>query len=89
MLVGHRFTYANPNGVFYHLDKLQKNDEIALTWQGKRYVYEVHDIKTVEPSETNIEAPTNEDILTLYTCTPLWNPTKRLVVQARLEHIYE
>ena len=89
VLVGHRFTYTNPNGVLYHLDKLAVNDEIAVTWNTKRYVYKVHDIKVVDSHEVSVEAPTEKPQLTLYTCTPLWNPTKRLVVIAPLEKIYE
>lgn len=89
VLVGHRFTYTNPNGVLYHLDKLAVGDEIAVTWNSKRYVYKVNDIKEVSAHEVNIEAPTDKAQLTLYTCTPLWNPTKRLVVIAPLEKIYE
>ena len=89
VLVGHRFTYSNPTGVLYHLDKLHLTDEIAITWQAKRYVYRVTDIKIVAPSDTTVEAPTVTPQLTLYTCTPLWNPTHRLVVTAKLERTYE
>jgi sortase (surface protein transpeptidase) len=31
-----------------------------------------------------VEAPTDEHILTLYTCTPLWSAKDRLVIKARL-----
>jgi LPXTG-site transpeptidase (sortase) family protein len=89
VLVGHRFTYTNPNGVFYHLNKLQKGDEIAVTWQAKRYVYKVREIKVTKANDSVVEAPTNSNQITLYTCTPLWNPTQRLVVVAPLEKIYE
>ena len=36
----------------------------------------------VEKTAVEIESPTEDDILTLYTCTPLWSSSKRLVVQA-------
>jgi LPXTG-site transpeptidase (sortase) family protein len=89
VLVGHRFTYTNPTGVLYHLDKLAIGDEIGITWQQKRYIYRVESIKTTSPNEVDVEAPSPQPQLTLYTCTPLWNPTKRLVVIAALEKIYE
>lgn len=89
VLVGHRFTYTNPNGVLYHLDKLAVGDEVGVTWQNKRYVYKVETIKTTGPRDTEVEAASPQPQLTLYTCTPLWSPTKRLVVVATLEKIYE
>jgi LPXTG-site transpeptidase (sortase) family protein len=85
VLVGHRFTYSNPTGVLYNLDKVKIGDEIGLEWQQKRYVYRVKQIRTVEPTDSSVEAPTTDSQLTLYTCTPLWNPKQRLVVIAQLE----
>ncbi|HEX8762727.1 MAG TPA: class E sortase [Candidatus Saccharimonadales bacterium] len=85
VLAGHRFTYQNPQGVFYHLDKLKTSDQIGLVWQGKVYRYKVREIKVVGANETPIEAPTNNARLTLYTCTPLWLPKDRLVIIAEPE----
>ena len=36
----------------------------------------------VTPNQTAIQAPTNDNRLTLYTCTPLWTARNRLVVIA-------
>lgn len=85
VLTGHRFIYNNPNGVFYHLDKLKIDDNLAVVWNQKRYIYKVRAIKIVKPNQTSIEKPTTKDQLTLYTCTPLWIPKDRLVVTATLE----
>lgn len=85
VIAGHRFTYANPRGIFYFLNKLKPGDEAAVFWHGKRYVYKVSDVKTVPPTDEAIEAPTSDARLTLYTCTPLWLPKDRLVVTAELE----
>lgn len=82
VLVGHRFTYKDPTGVFYHLDKVQKGDEITVHWQGKAYEYEVTEIKVVPASEVSVEHNTTEPRLTVYTCTPLWSVENRLVVIA-------
>lgn len=85
VLLGHRFTYKNPNGVLYHLDKVQVGDTIGLTWDNKKYVYKVASVRTVPPTATEITAPTEKPTLTVYTCTPLWTPKNRLVVTAVLE----
>ncbi len=87
VIVAHRFTYTNPRGMFYHLDQVQAGDQIALLWHGKKYIYKTVSTRVVPPTEVSVEAPTADSILTLYTCTPLWNPKDRLVVTARLESI--
>ena len=89
VIAAHRFTYTNPRGTFYHLDKVRVGDPIAVLWHGKKYVYTVTQTLVVPPTQTSIERTTNEPQLTLYTCTPLWNPKDRLVVIAKLEHMYE
>jgi LPXTG-site transpeptidase (sortase) family protein len=83
VIVAHRFTYSNPRGTFYFLDKLHTGDRIGIFWRGKRYAYTVRTIKNVPSTDTSIEAPTKNAQLTLYTCTPLWLPKERLVVIAQ------
>lgn len=83
VLVGHRTTYTTPQGVFYHLDKMQAGDEIVVQWRNTNYTYRVTNILEVTPDQVQIEAPTSEGLLTLYTCTPLWSNHLRLVVQAK------
>ncbi len=85
VLVGHRFTYTQPQGVFYFLNKVRLGDQIGLWWDNKKYVYTVNEIKEVPPTEVSIQAPTEDARLTIYTCTPLWMPKNRLVVIAELE----
>ncbi len=84
VIIGHRFTYTSPKGTFYHLDQVHAGDEIGLFWNDKKYIYKVRATKEVPPTATEVEAPTADPILTLYTCTPLWNPKDRLVVVADL-----
>lgn len=83
VIAGHRFTYSSP-AIFYHLDKLKVGDKIALFWDKTEYNYEVQSIRIVDPGDVEVERPTDEPTLTLYTCTPLWTSRQRLVVQARL-----
>lgn len=85
VLIGHRFTYTNPRGVFYFLNKVKVNDEIGVWWNNKQYSYKVVNIAEVRPTDTAIEANTTNPELTLFTCTPLWLPKDRLVVVANLE----
>jgi len=84
VIVGHRFTYTDPQGVFYSLDKVEAGDPIFMYWQGKKYTYSVTRVFVVPPTATEIERPTDKPRLTLYTCTPLWSAHDRLVVQASL-----
>ncbi len=84
VLAGHRFTYKDPKGVFYHLDKLKTGDKLSIFWDKQRYTYQVESIKTVAASASEVEAESPEPLLTLYTCTPLWNAKDRLVVTAKL-----
>jgi LPXTG-site transpeptidase (sortase) family protein len=86
IIVGHRFTYTNPRGSFYFLNKVAVGNEIGVFWHGKRYVYKVNNIKTVAATDTSVENPSTKPELTLYTCTPLWLPKDRLVVTADLEN---
>jgi sortase A len=85
VLIGHRFTYTNPRGVFYFLNKVSIGDSIAVFWNKQEYLYKVVTISQVPPSDTAIEHNTANPELTLFTCTPLWLPKDRLVIVADLE----
>ncbi len=82
VLVGHRFTYKNPAGVLYHLDKVQVDDPITVHWQGEVYNYRVAETRVVPADELSVESDTQQPRLTVYTCTPIWSVTHRLVVVA-------
>lgn len=81
VLVGHRFEYGGQK-YFYHLDKMAVGDLVRIYWEGKTYDYKVAAVKVVPATEISVEGPTNDRLLTLYTCTPLWSAKDRLVVQA-------
>lgn len=84
VLVGHRFTYTGPS-VFYNLDKVQANDDVVLVYNKIIYVFRVDSVQTVEPTDLNVEAPTTQEKLTIYTCTPLGSVRYRLVINSHLE----
>lgn len=82
VIVGHRF-YGSNASTFYHLDKLLLGQKLAVYWEGEELIYEVAETKVVDANAIQIEAPTDERQLTLYTCTPLWTAKNRLVIIAR------
>ncbi len=84
VLVAHRFLYTSGPNTFYHLDKLKVDDRFVLYWEGKKYIYQVSEVKTVPALAYDIEYPTKDPIVTLWTCTPLFTATNRLVVRANL-----
>ncbi len=83
VLSAHRYLYTSGPKSFFFLDRVHIGDKIIVFWQGVEYDYEVTKTFVVPPTQTSIEAPTKDRLLTLYTCTPLWTSTKRLVVQAK------
>jgi LPXTG-site transpeptidase (sortase) family protein len=85
VIAAHRFTYTDPEGDFYHLDRLKIGDEIGVFKDKRRYLYTVTSTKVVKASALEVEAPSDTPQLTLYTCTPLWLPKDRLVVIATLQ----
>lgn len=82
VIVGHRF-FGNNVDTFYHLDKVLQGQKLALYWEGEEIVYEVTETKIVEATAVEIEAPTTEAQLTIYTCHPVWTAKDRLVVIAK------
>jgi LPXTG-site transpeptidase (sortase) family protein len=82
VIVGHRFTYQNPLGTFYALDKVAVGDTVALYWNKKELLYKITEIKEVDRFAIEVEDNTTERMLTLYTCTPLITAENRLVITA-------
>jgi sortase A len=82
VIVAHRY-YGKNASTFYHLDKVTIGHRFAVYWEGEELLYEVVETKVVPATAVEIEAPTNERQLTLYTCTPLWTAKDRLVVIAK------
>lgn len=85
VISAHRWKYLPPDPrTFYNLDTIVPGDEIEVFWDDVLYTYEVVESFVVTPDRVDILAPTDEAILTLFTCTPLYSTDKRLVVRARL-----
>ncbi|WP_246120292.1 class D sortase [Cohnella terricola] len=71
--------------LFNRLGEVEVGDRIAIQTADDKFVYDVSNIKRVEPTDLSVlENEGDESILTLITCDPLVNPTHRLIVQAHL-----
>jgi LPXTG-site transpeptidase (sortase) family protein len=74
----------DPAGAFSRLQRIKFGDEITITMEGRTTKYKVSKTKIVNPDETSIiTGPGGEQTLTLFTCFPNGNPSKRFVVIAR------
>lgn len=82
VIVGHRY-YGSNVSTFYHLDKVLIGQRLAIYWEGHEQLYEVTESKVVDPSNIDVEAPTQDKRLTIYTCTPIWTAKDRLVIIAK------
>jgi sortase A len=88
VLSAHRFVYGiGKNAPFINLNMLNPKDNIYVYWKGKEYVYEVEEKIEVESNENWIMEGGSINTLTLFTCTPLFNPVRRLVIISKLVSI--
>lgn len=68
--------------LFTNLDKLVEGDMLELHVLGETLVYEVDQIRIVEPTDiTELAAQEGQDLCTLVTCTPYGINTHRLLVR--------
>jgi len=81
VISAHRYKYLPPHNItFYSLDKLILGDEIVVKWDGQENIYLVKEIKVVEDNDKSVIVESDESIITLITCHPLFTTEKRLVV---------
>lgn len=71
------------NIAFFRLGELEKNDEITLTFEGKKYLYTVDDKKIVKPDEVDYLSKQKGTMLILQTCYPLGSDLRRLLIFAK------
>ncbi|SFP90326.1 sortase A [Butyrivibrio proteoclasticus] len=84
VIAGHRnYTFGK---YFNRLNEVEIGDMIYIHTPTDEYSYQVSEIKTVRPEDVDILENTENEILTLYTCTPIYIATHRLVVVA--ERVY-
>lgn len=86
---GHRFVMGytpkatKEQSFFYNIDKLAEGDAILIDWQKQRYTYKITKIYSVKPNQVEIENPSDEAKLTLYTCTLNGSNDGRVVIEAK------
>lgn len=86
VITGHRFEVLPPaKNTFYNLDKMVSGDVFIVIFDGYAYRYQVRSTEVVNPEDYNIGTRdvTGSEI-TLYTCTPLWTATQRLLQHGEL-----
>jgi len=85
VILGHSsndvFDPGNYKFAFLLLDRLQNGDLFYLNYQGKRYVYRVHDKKTIDPTNWKVLQQSNsKPTMILVAGTPVGAATNRLLV---------
>ena len=82
---GNQILFAHVReGLFGNLDKIKLDDNIYVFNESRWYSYFVKEIKEVYPGETEVIEQTEDERLTLYTCSG-FRDEKRLVVVAERE----
>ena len=81
VLSGHR---GLPSAkLFTDLDQMEVGDQFYIKVLGETLAYEVHEVETVLPTETeSLAIQAGEDLVTLITCTPYGINSHRLLVHA-------
>lgn len=82
VLAGHR---SHSFGAFFNrLDELEEGDSIIIhNTNDKKTNYKVYEKLYVDPDDTSVlKNSTKNKVLTLVTCHPEINPTKRLIIHA-------
>jgi len=74
------FAHAR-EGMFYNLKDIKKDDIVYVLTRDRWYRYKVNEIKTVYPRNIETVAPTDHEVLTLFTCSGFFDE-KRLIVKA-------
>ncbi|MCR4705791.1 MAG: class D sortase [Lachnospiraceae bacterium] len=80
VIAGHRnYTFGR---YFNRLDEVEIGDMIYVDYPDETLSYRVSDIRVVEPDDLSVLEQGDREILTLYTCTPIYLATHRLVITA-------
>jgi LPXTG-site transpeptidase (sortase) family protein len=88
VLMGH-VSSIHSGDVFKNLDRVQVGDEVEVFSSERRFTYLVYETRSVPRTDVAMVEPMSEPIISLFTCTGLWDPVawdfmERLFVRARL-----
>ncbi len=81
-VAGDRVLYSAP---FLRLDRVQVDDRAEVTTPYGRFSYRVTEKFMVTPDQVEVLENRDRETLTLITCDPIWDITRRLIVVADLE----
>jgi len=81
VVAGHRTTYSKP---FSRLDELEPGDQVILTTDTGRSVYEVRGVIVVPGDWIDIAAQSEAHTATLFACHPPGSARERIVAKLRL-----
>lgn len=82
-IIGHRsYTYGE---FFNRLNEIEINDDMIIEYEGNKYKYKVTEITVVKPEEVSVLDQTEDEEITLITCTPIHVGSHRLIVKGILE----
>ncbi len=80
---GNQVIFAHAReGLFLPLRSIEVGTEVYILTDSGWYNYRVSDIKEVNPDQTEVIEPTEDETLTLYTCSG-YKDSKRLIVTAK------
>ncbi len=73
----------NKSNILGPLETVRIGDEVTITTRdNENHIYKIKSIEVVSPSRVDVINPTEEEVLTIYTCTGFLD-SKRLVVKAK------
>lgn len=81
VLSGHRTTYGRP---FFDFDLLEVGHRVEVETGSGLHVYEVRELRVVDPTDVWVTDPRPGGWLTLTTCEPKFSARQRLVVWAEM-----
>ena len=80
---GNQVIFAHAReGLFLPLRSIKPGSKVYVMTEENWYAYEVKNIREVSPNQTEVIEPTDDETLTLYTCSG-FGDSKRLIVIAK------
>ena len=82
VVLGGHISSPNEGLVFKRLPEVEISDGVVVETAEKAFLYQVTDIKVVDPDRVEVMGPTEGLIVTLITCVPDGVYTQRLIIRA-------
>ena len=82
VVLGGHISSPSEGSVFKRLPDVEIGDGVIVETSERTFLYQVTDIKVVDPDRVEVMDPTESSIVTLITCVPDGIYTQRLIVRA-------